>query len=200
MRGLFVQNVVLGVAVDKSGCRIRQRWKKAKKRLKKVLTKRDAGDIINKLSRRADRKGSKNGSKAHWKLNNKHHIKSTKVDVYRDSEILLKNKKENSKQVKSKKDRSDEKMITEGDFGWHTNIREFDPGSGWTLAACITHSSRTVKFLRKRISGGRVSNAWATCLLKRDNTWKRVLIPHEAWPSHGGYVKGLPITDGLALD
>ena len=34
--------------------------------------------------------------------------KSTKVDVYRDSEILLKNIK-NSKQVKSKQDRSDER-------------------------------------------------------------------------------------------
>ena len=25
----------------------------------------------------------------------------------------------------------------------NTKFREFDPGSGWTLAACITHSSRT---------------------------------------------------------
>ena len=27
------------------------------------------------------------------------------------------------------------------------------------------------------LSGGRVSNAWITCLTDRDNTWKRVLIP-----------------------
>jgi hypothetical protein len=33
---------------------------------------------------------------------------------------------------------------------------EFDPGSGQTLAACLTHASRTV-LLRKN-SGGRVSN------------------------------------------
>ena len=26
---------------------------------------------------------------------------------------------------------------------FNTIDREFDPGSGWTLAACITHSSRT---------------------------------------------------------
>ena len=38
-------------------------------------------------------------------------------------------------------------------------IREFDPGSGLTLAACITHSSRTNKGLRSCVSGGRVSNA-----------------------------------------
>ena len=26
---------------------------------------------------------------------------------------------------------------------WSNFIREFDPGSGWTLAACLTHASRT---------------------------------------------------------
>ena len=38
-----------------------------------------------------------------------------------------------------------------------------------------------------RMSGGRVSNAWATCRIQGDNTRKRVLIPHKrtsaAW--HG---------------
>jgi hypothetical protein len=27
------------------------------------------------------------------------------------------------------------------------------------------------------VSGGRVSNTWAICLIDRDNAWKRVLIP-----------------------
>ena len=40
---------------------------------------------------------------------------------------------------------------------------EFDPGSGRTLAACLTHASRTVIHLRVVISGERVSNTWATC-------------------------------------
>ena len=35
---------------------------------------------------------------------------------------------------------------------------EFDPGSGRTLAACLTHASRTVIPLRWGISGERVSN------------------------------------------
>jgi hypothetical protein len=35
---------------------------------------------------------------------------------------------------------------------------EFDPGSGRTLAACLTHASRAMKFLRKWISGERVRN------------------------------------------
>ena len=46
-----------------------------------------------------------------------------------------------------------------------TMYREFDPGSGRTLAACLTHASRT-RICGKRIrpieiedSGGRVSNA-----------------------------------------
>ena len=35
---------------------------------------------------------------------------------------------------------------------------EFDPGSGRTLAACLTHASRTDSILRMRVSGARVSN------------------------------------------
>ena len=35
---------------------------------------------------------------------------------------------------------------------------EFDPGSGRTLAACLTHASRAMNFLRKWISGERVRN------------------------------------------
>ncbi len=29
--------------------------------------------------------------------------------------------------------------------GWFVSFGEFDPGSGRTLAACLTHASRTVK-------------------------------------------------------
>ena len=35
---------------------------------------------------------------------------------------------------------------------------EFDPGSGRTLAACLTHASRTMMGACSRISGERVSN------------------------------------------
>ena len=79
-------------------------------------------------------------------------------------------------------------------------FREFDPGSGWTLAACLTHSSRTVRHLRVRISGGRVSNAWATCLSMRDNGWKRTLIPHNVCEAHALHTKDLSMKDGLASD
>jgi hypothetical protein len=33
--------------------------------------------------------------------------------------------------------------------------------------------------LLQEVSGGRVSNTWATCLVDRDNTRKRVLIPNS---------------------
>ena len=35
-----------------------------------------------------------------------------------------------------------------------------------------------------KVSGGRVSNAWITCLILGDNSWKRLLIPHKRTASH----------------
>ena len=75
-------------------------------------------------------------------------------------------------------------------FSW-----EFDPGSGLTLAACITHASRTMKlrwFLRndlKWISGERVSNAWVTRLTQGDSLWKRRIIPYDITISHEEVIK-----------
>ena len=53
---------------------------------------------------------------------------------------------------------------------------EFDPGSGRTLAACLTHASRTMIRFRPGISGERVSNTWATCPPLWDNSGKPGLI------------------------
>lgn len=38
-------------------------------------------------------------------------------------------------------------VVSPFDFGWDTDFfnGEFDPGSGRTLAACLTHASRTMK-------------------------------------------------------
>jgi hypothetical protein len=54
---------------------------------------------------------------------------------------------------------------------------EFDPGSGRTLAACLTHASRTDHGFRPVVSGERVSNTWVTCLPLWDNSGKPGLIP-----------------------
>ena len=73
---------------------------------------------------------------------------------------------------------------------------EFDPGSGWTLAACLTHASRTKHFIWFPsgliilwLSGGRVSNAWVTCLVQGDNSQKWLLIPHKRTELHGSVWK-----------
>lgn len=51
---------------------------------------------------------------------------------------------------------------------------EFDPGSGRTLAACLTHASRT----DLRVSGERVSNTWVICPALWDKPGKLGLIPN----------------------
>lgn len=53
---------------------------------------------------------------------------------------------------------------------------EFDPGSGRTLAACLTHASRTERPLRGYSSGERVSNTWVICLVLWDKPGKLGLI------------------------
>jgi hypothetical protein len=60
--------------------------------------------------------------------------------------------------------------------GFEFFFGEFDPGSGRTLAACLTHASRTIPGLRAGFSGERVSNTWATCPPLWDNSGKPGLI------------------------
>src|SRR6202048_4947035 len=54
---------------------------------------------------------------------------------------------------------------------------EFDPGSGRTLAACLTHASRTERPFRGCSSGERVSNTWVICPALWDKPGKLGLIP-----------------------
>ena len=73
-------------------------------------------------------------------------------------------------------------------FKWRLNTiyKEFDPGSGRTLAARLTHASRTESrgACFSWFSGERVSNAWVTCPGVGDNSWKRLLIPHKPTIRH----------------
>ena len=86
--------------------------------------------------------------------------------------------------------------------GFDTIYKEFDPGSGRTLAARLTHASRTEKETACWIflSGGRVSNTWATCPSEWNNVWKRTLIPHNIIGWHRLMIKDLSLRDGLASD
>ena len=56
-------------------------------------------------------------------------------------------------------------------------VGEFDPGSGRTLAACLTHASRAVRPFWGYTSGERVSNTWVTCPQLWDKPGKLGLIP-----------------------
>ena len=75
---------------------------------------------------------------------------------------------------------------------------EFDPGSGWTLAACLRHASRTRRPIETYwnwsactkmdlsgfgfpSSGRRVSNTWVIYLRDWDNVWKRTIIPDDSY-------------------
>src|SRR6187399_1113852 len=73
---------------------------------------------------------------------------------------------------------------------------EFDPGSGRTLAACLTHASRTERPACGYSSGERVSNTWVTCPQLWDNPRKRVLIPNTDHLPHGGWLKVLRLRMG----
>ena len=128
----------------------------------------------------------------HWKLNN------MKFRALKSADLVKTLWKKKLKKVReAKKQNSEEKILT----ARAVNIqffREFDPGSGLTLAACITHSSRTE--YRNILSGGRVSNAWVIYLSVRDNNRKQLLIPHKIVASHGAAIKGLLPKDELASD
>ena len=45
-----------------------------------------------------------------------------------------------------------------------------------------------------------MSNAWVTCLIQGDNSWKRLLIPHNVFGSHDPNTKAEALKDGLASD
>ena len=77
---------------------------------------------------------------------------------------------------------------------------EFDPGSGWTLAAGLTHASRGAARGSNTLAatGARVRNAYATCPQQGDNGVKTPLIPRMVMISHGIVTKALVVADGHA--
>ena len=78
---------------------------------------------------------------------------------------------------------------------------EFDPGSGWTLAAGLTHASRGAARCSNTLAatGARVRNAYATCPGQGDKSGKLDLIPHMPTRPHGlagkGYRSGMGMRD-----
>ena len=81
--------------------------------------------------------------------------------------------------------------------GWFL-FGEFDPGSGRTLAACLTHASRTESALWSDSSGERVSNTWVICPALWDKPGKLGLIPNTPCWLHDWWGKAFAVWDGPA--
>ncbi len=78
---------------------------------------------------------------------------------------------------------------------------EFDPGSGWTLAAGLTHASRGVTGIACYLltTGARVRNAYRTYLLQGNSPEKFGLMPHSIIEWHHLIIKHLWVKDGYAF-
>ena len=102
------------------------------KNLKKCLTNKKRWDKINELS---ERQTQQTLIKTLIKT-----LITTQWNTY-DSRKFLYIFKNGSNEPKSVKTRDSQTVVLSK---WIKHfIREFDPGSGWTLAACLTHASRT---------------------------------------------------------
>ena len=87
---------------------------------------------------------------------------------------------------------SDEsREVRRGEVENNSYNEEFDPGSGWTLAAGLTHASRGAAGGSNTLlaTGARVRNAYATCPWQGDNPVKTGLIPRNAAGPHGPAAK-----------
>ena len=64
--------------------------------------------------------------------------------------------------------------------------------AGGVPNTCKSNEAYETEIRRRFIwlSGGRVSNVWATCLSEGDNSWKRLLIPHNVREGHPFCTKG----------
>ena len=64
--------------------------------------------------------------------------------------------------------------------------------AGGVPNTCKSNGTSLIEFFGRKLikfSGGRVSNAWVTCLWEGNNFPKGMLIPHNTYLSHGRYVK-----------
>ena len=66
--------------------------------------------------------------------------------------------------------------------------------AGGVLNTCKSNEVFSPKLASlRKLSGGRVSNAWVTCLTQGDNRGKPLLIPHNPLGPHGPDGKDLSV-------
>ena len=163
------------------------------------MTKWKRCDIIIRLSRRAAAKTTAR-SFGHWKLNNNERSTKHKSMCKNRSREFF---KENTTQTKSKRAiKLERKILSVG----RRFIYHFSRVWSWLrMNAGGVHNTFKSNGVNNKLawswlSGGRVSNAWATCLCEGDNDRKQSLIPHKATKPHDFVAKDLSHKDGLASD
>ena len=121
--------------------------KKSPKKFEKRLDKRDAMWYNNQVAAKRRQRLAETIGHRSLKIEQQSREnlleRSTKQTQKCEVELeqIPKRKHKQSKSKRAKKKLEDDCSAWESEI--IQNIREFDPGSGWTLAACITHSSRT---------------------------------------------------------
>ena len=76
------------------------------------------------------------------------------------------------------------------DTGFNTRVWSWLRTNAGGVPNTCKSSGDCGELAQSNSSGGRVSNAWATCLKQGDNASKDVLIPRKTTAPHGAGVKG----------
>ena len=92
--------------------------------------------------------------------------------------------------------------------GWHPALLQrrvwswLRMNAGGVPNTCKSNEApfEILRMIDRWLSGGRVSNAWVTCPVQGDNSWKRLLIPHKRTVSHDTVWKTPVVWDGPASD
>ena len=139
-------------------------WEKDQKSWKKVLTNgAGSGNIVEHLRDGSSESESRTERKVPSTLKIKQRKKQGTLRFA--SEKTQQSNSGKRKFLGKVKSRTSSEIDCSRFGGYDTNFREFDPGSGWTLAACLTHASRT-EFLRNAASVkwllNLVADGWVT--------------------------------------
>ena len=134
-----------------------------KRKIKKFLTVRKRCGTINESleAKPFKRKRTSKDKVVLWKLNNATWIICDSSQMFLKTSIDYEHKQSAISLLSFDLSRFRPKKIIRANQGFPKFYGEFDPGSGRTLAACLTHASRTrrLKACFWKSSGKRVSNA-----------------------------------------
>ena len=130
-----------------------------------------------------------------------------KFEVHRTIGTKYTNSKENTRQIKVLSILNEGQQISKVSKVWisywakgNQNYRVWSwlrTNAGGVLKTCKSNGLFW-GLAPEKVSGGRVSNTWSTCLLLGNNIGKLVLIPHMTTTRHREEVKDLSVKEGIA--